>query len=66
MFTRLCRASRAAPEERVENLTTLPPDRDRDDHSCLTFCPGLDCRHPLMTHVVEAEGASPVNSTACS
>lgn len=30
------------------------------------FCYGLDSKHSLKTHVIEAEGGSLVKSTACS
>lgn len=64
MFIRLCQMNRASPEERAENVITLPPNQDRNDHFCLTFY-DLDFKYPLMTHAIEAEGGSLVKSTVC-
>lgn len=56
--------NRASSEERAENVITLPPNQDRNDHFCLTFY-DLDFKYPLMTHAIEAEGGSLVKSTVC-
>lgn len=64
MFIRLCQMNRASPEKRAENVITLPPNQDRNDHFCLTFY-DLDFKYPLMTHAIEAEGGSLVKSTVC-
>lgn len=57
--------SMETPEERVENVIPLSPNHDRGDRFCPTFYYGLVFKHPLKTHVIEAEGGTVLKNTHC-